>query len=114
MNAPVPALDDDPITAEEYAEIALELSEESALVVLGGACGTDEYAAEIADALHMAGALFLHADDVSCLPRAVYIVAVNDPKYSTYEFPPGSQVIDPHSIVPSRRGVKILCPTSEA
>ena len=97
------------ITAEDIADIAAEIANEKdlPLVLLGGAADDFGPARSLADALRSAGERFLHANDLFCLPRAAYVIATDDERYSHYEFARGSAVIDQFGIIPDTSGVEI-------
>ena len=96
----------------QWAEVATEIANEKhlPLVILGGVREPDIEAAELAEALLLAGERFLHTDDLPCLVRAVYVLAVLDGRYASYRFCAGSAVIDPHGIVADHPGVSVFRP----
>ena len=96
----------------QWAEAATEIAKEKhlPLVILGGVREPDAEATELAQALLLAGERFLHTDDLPCLVRAVYVLAVLDGRYASYRFCPGSAVIDPHGIVADQPGISVFRP----
>lgn len=99
----------------QWAEAAAQVAGEMGLplVILGGAGDLNGEAAELADALRFAGERFLHADDLACLVRAVYVIAAPSEKYRSYMFCNGSAVIDPHGVVVDQAGVSVFRPKSD-
>ncbi|AEJ93968.1 hypothetical protein SEA_EJIMIX_23 [Mycobacterium phage Ejimix] len=87
---------------EDIAEIAIEIADEKGfpIVLLGG--DPDDPMAEM---LRMAGVQFLHARDLACTPRAVYIT--QEQRYDAYRFGIGSVVIDKFNTIPDQPGVTV-------
>jgi UDPglucose 6-dehydrogenase len=61
----------------------------------------------MANILRSYGTQFLHVNDLSPLPPAVYFIATKNKRYKFYEFPPGSIVLDPFGYIPDRDGVMV-------
>lgn len=61
----------------------------------------------VGEFLHRAGCDFLHVNDLHCLHSAVYFIGTNNERYRSYEFPPGSVVLDPFGQIPDRDGVTV-------
>ncbi|AER47870.1 hypothetical protein SEA_HANNACONDA_16 [Mycobacterium phage Hannaconda] len=87
---------------EAIVEVAMETADEKGvpIVLLGGRPDHP-----IADLLRMSGAQFLHAQDMSCTPRAVYIIA--EPRYGEYRFATGSVVLDQFASIADQPGVTV-------
>lgn len=102
---------------EEYeawhCEVAIEAMEESGLplVILGRAfkpetdIETGSPSMLMGEILRAQGVQFLHVNDVHTCHRAVYFIATQNERYQSYEFAPGSIVLDPFGYIPDREGV---------
>lgn len=98
-----------------HAAVLLEAAEEreQPIVLLGTAFKpetdivTGSPAMLMANLLRAAGTRFLHVDDMDPPLPAVYFIATANMRYQSYEFPPGSMVIDPFGYIPDRDGVVV-------
>ena len=89
-------------TAEDCADIAMDMADDKDLpiVVLGGN-------APIINALLAIGARFLHAHCILHLVPALYIIATEDDRYASYQFPKRSVIIDLFDIIEERPGIEV-------
>ena len=104
---------------EEYeawhAELIAAAADETGLpiILLGRAfkpetdIETGSAAILVGEFLRRAGCDFLHVNDLHCLHPAVYFIGTNNERYRSYEFPPGSVVLDPFGQISDRDGVTV-------
>lgn len=49
-----------------------------------------------------------HVEDIEQFPKAVYVIGTKHNRYSGYNFPVGSVVLDPFRYIPKREGVQVV------
>lgn len=81
----------------------IEAAEEHDLPIV--VLGSGELGEAITDLLLSEGERFLYTDNLAYLPPAIYIAT--DERYRSYQYPPGSVVVDPLGLVPDIAGVAI-------
>lgn len=98
--------------AEYIAWVAKEV--DLPIVLLGRAfkpetdIETGSAAILLANILRMMGENFLHVNDMVPLTMpAVYFIATANQRYTEYEFPQGSVVLDPFGIIKDQEGVQV-------
>lgn len=102
-------------TESWHAEIATEIAEhvDLPLILLGRSfkpetdIETGSPAILMANVLKGWGTDFIHVNDLTDLPVAVYFIATDNVRYREYAFPKGSVIIDPFGSMPAKAGAEV-------